>query len=158
MKLYWLAAENRYVHRQSDIPKGVSAEQQDIATDLLSLMALLNALHRDLAQAKEARDLLGNCAVADTQEKADAIAATGAGVGIEAPEELYPDGDPVEAEPEPVVCKPRVDMSASGVLSRIDSPGVPVDDVVETIGKAPMYALKRYSGAVAVRFQELANR
>lgn len=158
MYLYWLESESRYVHRQSDVPKGTSADRVDVPTDTAGLMAYLNNLIAerskivDFSQFRAVGEPL-NCAVVETQQEADAVTATGAGVGIEAPEELFPDGDPVEAPAMPKVC-----MSASSVLSRIDSPGVPVDQVVETIGKAPMYALKRYSGAVAVRFQELANR
>jgi hypothetical protein len=49
VKLYWIAAESRYVHRQSDIPKGVDSERVDVPTDTEGLMAYLN----DLAQRQD---------------------------------------------------------------------------------------------------------
>lgn len=56
---------------------------------------------------------------------------------------------PVAAE------RPIRDMSAGAVLARSDNPGLDVDAVVETIMAASGYALKRFSGAVAVAFQKL---
>jgi hypothetical protein len=53
--------------------------------------------------------------------------------------------------------RPRRDMSAEATLSRVDNPGVDVDAIVETIGKADGYALKRYAGAVALAFREIAS-
>jgi hypothetical protein len=47
-------------------------------------------------------------------------------------------------------------MSASAALARMDNPGIDVDGICETIGKARGYALKRYAGAVAIAFQGLA--
>jgi hypothetical protein len=71
MKLYFLLDEKRYVHRQSDIPKGARHETRDIPTDLAGLMAHLNEI--------EAR----NCPVVDTVEEADAALAQGSGVAID---------------------------------------------------------------------------
>lgn len=48
------------------------------------------------------------------------------------------------------------DMSATATLARMDNPGIDVDGICETIGKARGYALKRYASAVAVAFQRLA--
>ena len=62
-----------------------------------------------------------------------------------------------EPEPEPVAAPRPVDMTASAILSRMDNPDIRVDDVVEAIGKSKMHALKRFAGAVAMRFQELAS-
>lgn len=53
MKLYWIESERRYVHRLSDVPKGVEAETRDIPTDLAGLMGHLNFLHEDLAKWKD---------------------------------------------------------------------------------------------------------
>ena len=44
MFLYWIATECRYVHRQSDIPKGVESERVEVPTDTAGLMAYLNNL------------------------------------------------------------------------------------------------------------------
>lgn len=52
MKLYFLIDEKRYVHRQSDIPKGADFEPQDIPTDLAGLMAHLNALWKNFQGAE----------------------------------------------------------------------------------------------------------
>lgn len=54
MKLYFLPDEKRYVHRLSDVPKGVVPEIHDIATDLAGLMEQLNRLHEEIASWKEA--------------------------------------------------------------------------------------------------------
>lgn len=59
--------------------------------------------------------------------------------------------------PAPFIPKPSPLGDATAILSRLDSPGIDVEAIVETIGKSTMYALKRYAGAVAVRFQELAK-
>lgn len=48
-------------------------------------------------------------------------------------------------------------MDATAVLSRSDNQGVDVDAIIEIIGKANGYALKRYAGAVAVAFHALEN-
>lgn len=48
-------------------------------------------------------------------------------------------------------------MDATAILSRSDNPGTDVDAIIETIGKAKGYALKRYAGAVAVAFHALEN-
>lgn len=47
------------------------------------------------------------------------------------------------------------DMSASATLARMDNPGIDVDGICETIGRARGYALKRYAAAVAIAFQGL---
>lgn len=49
------------------------------------------------------------------------------------------------------------DMSACATLARMDNPGIDVDGICETIGKAKGHALKRYAGAVAIAFQCLAG-
>lgn len=143
MKLYWIEQESRYVHRLSDLPKGTEPVVHDIPTDLAGLMGLLNELH-----AK---------AVVETKEQASDP------VGVE---EMFPDGDPIDTAPERIVHAlpaPEPDYTqsrysdAASQLARIDNPGVPVDQIVETIGKSSGYALRRYSGAVATRFQELAK-
>ena len=48
------------------------------------------------------------------------------------------------------------DMSAVATLSRMDNPGIDVDGICETIGRARGYALKRYAAAVAIAFQGVA--
>ena len=123
MFLYWLAAENRYVHRQADVPKGVESERVDVPTDIVGLMAYLNAL-----------------VTPRPQDAAPPVLAE--------PEEAEP---PIEVEPEP----PKPPMTAVALLSRVDSPGVNVEGVIEAIGGARGYALARYASAVAIRFQEL---
>lgn len=44
MILYFIPAEKRYVHRQSDVPKGVEPKKVDVPTDLQGLMGFLNDL------------------------------------------------------------------------------------------------------------------
>lgn len=87
--------------------------------------------------------------------------AVGAPPAITAPEpEPEPDdiADLLGEEPAPSPPVSRAaDMSASGILSRMDNPDIRVDDVVEAIGKSKMHALKRFAGAIAMRFQELAS-
>lgn len=118
MFLYWLASENRYVHRQADVPKGVDSERVDVPTDTAGLMGYLNNL----------------------------VLSRSGTISIETPSET-----PIVPERE------SPPMDAGAVLSRIDSPGVDVEGVVEAIAKAKGYALRRYAGAVAVRFQELGK-
>ncbi|MCZ4340149.1 hypothetical protein O4H52_00925 [Sphingomonadaceae bacterium G21617-S1] len=56
-----------------------------------------------------------------------------------------------------VIPAPARDMSASAHLSRMENPGVDIDRMIETIAGADMHSLKRFAGAVAVRFSELAK-
>jgi hypothetical protein len=49
------------------------------------------------------------------------------------------------------------DMSATAQLSRVDNPGIDIDAIVEAIVSSEPYALKRFAGAVAVRFAEGAK-
>lgn len=44
MILYFIPAEKRYVHRLSDVPKGVEPKKVDVPTDLQGLMGFLNEL------------------------------------------------------------------------------------------------------------------
>jgi len=161
MFLYWLASENRYVHRQSDIPKGVDSERVDVPTDTAGLMAYLNNLvlnrGKPLDHPAPGEQLLTspepvtlgdpcNCAVVTTAKDAAQVLATGAGVAFE--------GEPGIVLPQlPEQPRRALPMDAGAILSRIDNPGV--EGVVEAIGKAKGYALRRYAGAVAIRFQEL---
>lgn len=68
---------------------------------------------------------------------------------------------PGETPPPPPAPEPAprkiTDMSATATLSRMDNPGVDVDGICETIGKAKGWALRRYAGAVAVAFQLLGD-
>lgn len=48
-------------------------------------------------------------------------------------------------------------MGATAVLSRSDNPDLDVDSIVETICNSGGYALKRFAGAVAVAFQNIAK-
>lgn len=57
--------------------------------------------------------------------------------------------------PRPVGLNIPRDLSADAALSRMDNPGIDVDGICETIGKARGYALKRYARAVAVAFHGL---
>lgn len=132
MFLYWLAAENRYVHRQADVPKGVESERVDVPTDIAGLMAFLNAkeqarLH-DIQMAMEAASTMTRIGLSDARD-----------------DELT----------EPELQPPKPPMTAVALLSRVDSPGVNVEGVIEAIGGARGYALARYAGAVAIRYQEL---
>ena len=140
MKLYWLEAENRYVHRQADIPKGMEAEPQDIPTDLPSLMAHLNSLHEALAKTEQP-----TYTFIEQVPKAPLI-------------DFPPPPPPPSGDDGLAYVDPDPPMSACAVLSRIDNPKIPVDDVVETIGTSKGYALRRYAGAVALRFEELSKK
>lgn len=135
MFLYWLPAERRFVHRQSDIPKGVSDERLNVPTDIVGLMGFLNEVVTSPRYA---------------QSPPEAVEAPPAPAEVEAP---------IEAPEEPQALPAAIPrpMDAGAVLSRLDSPGVDVEGVVEAIAKAKGYALRRYAGAVAVRFQELAS-
>jgi hypothetical protein len=53
--------------------------------------------------------------------------------------------------------RPPRDNSATAHLSRIDHPGVDVDAMIELIARSDGATLKRFAGAVAVRFAELAK-
>lgn len=57
MKLYFILGENRYVHRQSDIPKGAETRVDDIPTDLAGLMAHLNELHQRVSEPEVAPEV-----------------------------------------------------------------------------------------------------
>ncbi len=140
MKLYWIDNESRYVHRLSDIPKGNEVVVHEIPTDLSGLMAHLNELHKIIAE-KPVEQVIGDFhpAMLETSEE------------VVFPAEPGPVFEPL---PAPV---PR-DMSAGAVLARMDQPGIDVDGVVEAIAKAKGYALRRYSGAVAVRFEEMSKK
>lgn len=59
--------------------------------------------------------------------------------------------------PAPDAPRTPVETTTEATLSRIDNPGIDVDGIVEIIGAAKGWALKRYSGAVAVAFQMLTN-
>jgi hypothetical protein len=50
MKLYFITAEHRYVHRQSDIPKGADFRVDEVPTDLAGLMSHLNVLHQQMKE------------------------------------------------------------------------------------------------------------
>lgn len=52
---------------------------------------------------------------------------------------------------------PSRPMTGEATLARMDNPGVDVDGICETIGRARGYALKRYAGAVSVAFQGLSG-
>jgi len=160
MFLYWLPFQRRYVHRLSDIPKGVESERIDVPTDTTGLMAYLNDLtqRQDVAHVDPQPD--GTVRVVDdvgaefVGDRKAVIEWLNAGLD----EEDVPDrehSDPKPPPPPPIVPDRERPMDAGAILSRIDSPGVNVEGVVEAIGKAKGYALRRYAGAVAVRFQEL---
>lgn len=53
MKLYYIFGEHRYVHRQSDIPKGAPHDVRDIPTDLSGLMGFLNNWEADRELERE---------------------------------------------------------------------------------------------------------
>lgn len=132
MFLYWIESERRYVHRKDDIPKGLPIDRVDVPTSTEGLMGYLNGL----------------------------VATSSLEVVEQEIAELLPSPS-VTSEPEPapppeiVPAREQPPMSAEAVLSRIDSPGVDVEGVVEAIAKARGHALKRYAGAVAIRFHEL---
>lgn len=134
MFLYWLAAERRYVHRQSDIPKGVESERVDVPTDTAGLMAYLNSLVKIEADPNPAP---GEMPLAAIPISADTPIGE-----IEEVKEVFIDNKPVP-------------MNAIALLSRVDSPGVNVEGVIEAIAKARGYALARYASAIAIRYQEL---
>lgn len=58
-------------------------------------------------------------------------------------------------EPEPEPAPPPRDMSASAIVSRIDTPRI--EEIVEVIATSKGQSLRRLAGAVAVRFEELAK-
>ena len=133
MFLYWLAAERRYVHRQSDIPKGVDAERVDVPTDIAGLMAYLNSLVKIEADPRPAPGEMPLAAIPVREQSA-----------------------PEPPPPPPIVPdRDRAPMNAIALLSRVDSLGVNVEGVIEAIAKARGYALARYAGAIAIRYQEL---
>lgn len=136
MRLYY--ALGVYVGTQADAKRlDKDFTQVEVPTDKDGLMAFLN--RAKIAPAN----------------------AVGAPPVITAPEpevEVEVEDDIADLLGEEPVAPPRaVDMSASGTLSRMDNPDIRVDDVVEAIGKSKMHALKRFAGAVAMRFQELAS-
>ena len=61
---------------------------------------------------------------------------------------------PPTPEPAPA---PARSMEAEAVLSRMDQLDVNVDAVVDAIDRARGFTLKRYAGAVALRFETLAK-
>lgn len=142
MKLYWLVAENRYVHRQADIPKGMEAESRDIPTDLQGLMGLLNDLCADIAKLEN-----------------DIAVEVGAEASYQMPKAPLIDiPPPPSGEDEPAYVDPDPPMSACRIVTQIDNPHVDVDAIVENIAKAKGQTLRRYAGAVAVRFEELSKK
>jgi len=149
VKLYWLAAENRYVHRQADIPKGIEAEPREIPTDLQGLMDHLNGLARHAYE--ERRSLMSTIESFKTEGSDTPYLDLPKAPLIGVPPPPSGDDEPAYVDPDPPMC-------ATSILSRIDNPKIPVDDVVETIGTSKGYALRRYAGAVALRFEELSKK
>ena len=137
MFLYWIESERRYVHRKDDVPKGLPIDRVDVPTTTEGLMGYLNGLI-----SRQPDQIVVNVPEGEVHEVLD-IQIDGM------PLESLP---PVENIPMPPVLPP---MTAEAVLSRIDSPGVDVEGVVEAIAKARGHSLKRYAGAIAMRFHEL---
>lgn len=77
-----------------------------------------------------------------------------------APADTVVDVEALRAEhnPDPAAPRTPVETTTEATLSRIDNPGVDVDGIVEIIGASTGWALKRYSGAVAVAFQMLTTK
>jgi hypothetical protein len=134
MFLYWIESERRYVHRKDDIPKGLPIDRVDVPTDTAGLLGYLNAL---------VVNPIGLISP-DQPPAVDDLPAR----EVHEVTEVFIDEKPIVEFRKPA-------MTAEAVLSRIDSPGVDVEGVVEAICKARGHALKRYAGAVAIRFHEL---
>lgn len=62
-----------------------------------------------------------------------------------------------EPEPEPVAPPPppRPALTAGNIVSAIDTPGI--EQMIEVIATSKGQSLRRFAGAVAVRFAELAK-
>jgi len=149
VKLYWIESEGRYVHRLSDIPKGEPVDQREIPTDQPGLMAHLNGIAK---RALEERRSLMQTIESFKNDGPDTPYLDP--VREQTPPEPLPEPEMIPSgfiDPDPPMC-------ATSILSRIDNPKIPVDDVVETIGTSKGYALRRYAGAVALRFEELSKK
>lgn len=127
MRLY-ASPDGRWTGTQADAKKLGKYAEIDVPTDKPGLLAWLNS-----RAEKPSPTLPPPPVVAEPDDIADLLGE--------------------EPAPSPVAR----DTSASATLSRIDNPDIRVDDVVEAIGKSKMHALKRFAGAVAMRFQELAS-
>jgi len=121
-------AGGQYYVRQSDIPKGVVTERVDVPTDANGLAVYLSAISQPPVAVPAPDQIVVTTPVGEVAEVA----------------EVFIDDKPI-----------RPPMNAIALLSRVDSPGVNVEGVIEAIAKARGYALARYAGAIAIRYHEL---
>jgi len=136
MFLYWLASENRYVHRQSDIPKGVEGERVDVPTNTEGLMGYLNNLvlnrGRPLDHPAPGEQLLTSPGPVTLGQVEEVV-------------QVYMDEKPIEVQHQTVI-PPHVAQMEQQIT------------VEEAIQTATPHQLAKYAENVCWRIKELAGK
>jgi len=142
MQLYWLEGDRQYVRTQTEAIKSKQKwHMDDLALDKDSVIEHLNHLHRQINNEPSP-------VVSETTTPCPEASPC-----PECPEIIVPKMPPIFETVAPIT-----DLSAGATLSRMDHPEHNVDKLVELIAISKGQALRRFAGAVAVRFEQLAQK